>query len=100
MTKPFLPISAQTGIHDAIRLDTEAPPAVVFNTGAGVPDLLAYAHGQLCILDEVLGALSSANGDEALPYALRAVLTPAMEAVNLAANAIQGISTLRGRHTS
>ena len=100
MSESATVISAQTGIHDAIRLDTDAPPAVVFNAGAGVPDLLAYAHGQLCILDEVLGALSRADGDEALPYALRAVLAPAMEAVNLAANVIQGIGTLRGRHAS
>jgi hypothetical protein len=80
------PISAQSGIHDAIRVDTDGPPAIVFNSNAGPADLLSYAHGQLVILDEVLRALMSKEEDTALPYALKSILDPATTAIELASN--------------
>ncbi len=76
-------VSATTTIHDAIRVS--GPDAVVFNPVARPIDLLAYAHGQMTILGELL--LSLQDGDDStLPYALRSVLEPATNAVELAAS--------------
>lgn len=85
------PVSAQHGIHDAIRLDTDGPPAVIFNSGAGLEDVLSYAHGQLRILDGVLSALSQRDEGQptALSYALRAILDPAVQAISLAADRVR-----------
>lgn len=85
------PVSAQHGIHDAIRMNAEGPPAVIFNPCAGLEDVLSYAHGQLCILDEVLNAMSRSDDADpgALPYALRAILDPAMQALSLAADRVR-----------
>jgi hypothetical protein len=66
-------ISAQNSIHDSIRVDTDGPAAVIFNSAAGVPDLLSYVHGQLVILDEALRLLDRAESDNGLGSALVAV---------------------------
>jgi hypothetical protein len=76
--------AAQSAIHDAIRVDTDAPPAVIFNDAAGAPDLLSYAYGQLRILDETLRALQEAGTDDGLPYALRSIVEPAITAIQIA----------------
>lgn len=81
------PADAQHDIHDTLRRDVHAPSAVIFNSGADLESVLSYAYGQLCILDEVLNALSRQDEGQttALPYALRGVLNPAMAAVEVAA---------------
>lgn len=84
-TAPQRRQSPQTGIHDGLLIDTDVPSAVVFNPEAGVPALLSYAHGQLVILDEVLNRFDKLEPDNALGYALRAVLSPAMDALHIAA---------------
>lgn len=84
MATEIVPQAAQGDIHDAIRVDTAAPPAVVFNEAAGIPDLLSYAHGQLIILTEVLLALQEVDEPGALPYALRNIVDPAITAIEIA----------------
>ena len=76
--------AAQGAIHDAIRVNTDAPPAAIFNDAAGIPDLLSYAYGQLRILSEVLLALQVEADGNALPYALRNIVEPAITAIELA----------------
>ncbi len=78
------PISAQSSIHEGIRIGSIEAPAVVFNCKAGPADLLSYAHGQLVILDEVLRALMDKAEDTALPYALKSILDPATTALEIA----------------
>lgn len=73
--------SAVTTIHNGLRVT--GPDAVVFNPDATSIDLLAYAHGQLTILSELLLALQDGE-DSALSYALRSVLEPATSALELA----------------
>lgn len=77
---------AQHGIHDTLRRDVHGPSAVIFNSGADLESVLSYAYGQLCILDEVLNALSRQDEAQttALPYALRGILNPAMAALEVA----------------
>jgi hypothetical protein len=82
--------SAQSNIHDSIRVETSGPPAVIFNPAAGVPDLLSYVHGQLVILDEALRLLDRAESDNGLGSALVAVLQSAMRAVEIACAAAEG----------
>jgi hypothetical protein len=83
-TEIVTPNSAQSGIHDSIRVHTDGPPAIIFNSNAGPADLLSYAYGQLIILDEVLRALMDRDEDTALPYALKSILAPATTAIELA----------------
>ena len=80
------PVSAQSGIHDGIRIDTDGPAAVIFNRAAGPVDLLSYAHGQLVVLNEVLAALARSPESTTLPDALQAILGTATTAIELAAD--------------
>lgn len=84
MATEIVPQPAQGPIHDAIRVHTDGPSAVIFNDAAGIPDLLSYAHGQLRILSETLLALQIADEDNGLPYALSNIVEPAIKAIEIA----------------
>jgi hypothetical protein len=73
-------LAVHSSIHDAIRVDTNAAPAVVFNDLASTETFLSYAHGQMALLRRILPSI----GDEELQGALVAVLDPAMTAVDIA----------------
>jgi len=88
MATEIVPQAAQGGMHDAIRVDTDGPPAAIFNPEAGVPDLLSYAHGQLTILTEVLLGLERKKSP-ALHYALRAIVAPAVTAIEIATEKVE-----------
>lgn len=65
------------------------PFAVIFNPDAGTDALLAYARGQLSILEDVLTALDDKAEDDLLPLALKAISTVASAAVDQAAEKLR-----------
>ncbi|MBV8501942.1 MAG: hypothetical protein JO006_09505 [Paucibacter sp.] len=77
-------IGAAASIHDAIRIT--GPDAVVFNPIAAPLDLVAYAHGQMVVLRDVLFSLGEDNDHEPLHNALRSIIEPAITALRLASS--------------
>ena len=79
------PASACGYLHESMMLGT-MQPAVVFDRSAGAMSLIAYAHGQLRVLTDLMSFMLDANP------AAEAVLTlakPAIDALHEAAEVIQ-----------